>query len=182
MAKRKSRRSSAERRIRAQELKREKDREQMKKLLIVVVLIAIVAVAWITFGGGDDSGMAPADELQVNTNGELELPVAEITKAAQYYSIDANGVEVRFFTLRGQDGKVRVAMDACDVCYDRKRGYRQEGNDMVCNNCGNRYDSEGIGTENIKGGCWPSYVPFSVKDGNMLIKSSDVKAKRYMFS
>ena len=98
-----------------------------------------------------------------------------------YYSIDANGVEVRFFALRGNDGKIRVAMDACDVCYDAKKGYRQGGDDMVCNNCGNKYPSNGLGTENLKGGCWPSHLPMKVEDGIVKIKASDIKAKRFMF-
>ena len=182
MAKRRrKRRSEADRRLREQELQREKTAATVKKMMILVVIVAIVAVAWWAFGGGSDSGYEPTSGLTINERNEVEILASEVTKDARYYSIDANGVEVRFFYLRAGDGKIRVAMDACDVCYDQKKGYRQDGNDMVCNNCGNRYPSDGLGTENIKGGCWPSYLPMNIVDGKVVIKASDIKAKRFMF-
>jgi uncharacterized membrane protein len=180
MAKRRNRRSSAERRIRAQELRREKNMDTAKKMMIMVAIVAIVAVAWMLSGKGG-GGYEPSEGLTVNEQDEVELSSSDVTKTAQYYSIKDRGVKIRFFALRGSDGEVRVATDACDVCYDAKKGYRQEGNDMVCNNCGNRYASDGIGTKNLKGGCWPSYIPISEAGGKVLIKADDIKAKRFMF-
>ena len=180
MAKRRSKRSNAERRKREMELRKEKNIETARRLLAIVLIVAIVAVAYWIFGGGS-SGPEPSEGLTVNANGQLEIPMSEISNSARYYSYEASGVDVRFFTLKGSDGKVRVAFDACDVCYDNKRGYRQDGKDMVCNNCGNHYSSDGIGTENLKGGCWPSYLPMEIEDDKVLIKASDLKAKRYMF-
>ena len=180
MAKRRSRMSNAERRKRETELRRERNVETAKRLMAIVLVVAIIAVAYWTFGGGG-TGPEVSEELTVNANGQLEIPASEVTKDATYYSYDADGVEVRFFALLGSDGKVRVAFDACDVCYENKRGYRQDGSDMVCNNCGNAYSSDGIGTKNLEGGCWPSYLPREIDDGNVLISASDLKAKRYMF-
>ena len=180
MAKRKRGRSEAEKRARELELKKEKNAETVRKLMILVVIVAIAAVAWWAFGSGG-SGPEPTSGLNINAQGEVELSTSEVTKDANYFSIDANGVDVRFFAVRGSDGNIRVAMDACDVCYDNKKGYRQDGDDMVCNNCGNKYGTDGIGTENLKGGCWPSHVPIDIEDGKVVIKASDLKAKRYMF-
>ncbi len=180
MAKRRRSRSEADKRLREQQLKKERNAETLRKMMILVVIVAIVAVAWWAFGGGDE-GPAPSEGLTMNAQGEVEISSSEITKDARYYSIDANGVEVRFFAVRGGDNKIRVAMDACDVCYENKRGYSQSGDDMVCNNCGNRYPTDGIGTENLKGGCWPSYLPMKEQDGKVVIKASEIKAKRYMF-
>ena len=131
---------------------------------------------------GGDQGPEPTEGLQVNERGELVIPSSEVTDDARYYHYDASGVEVRFFALRGSDGDVRVAMDACDVCYREKKGYSQSGDDMVCNNCGNQYSTDGIGTENKQGGCWPSHIPIREEGGNILIKASDLAAKRYMFA
>ncbi len=181
MAKRRRAKSEAERRLRELELRREKNRETMKKLAMIIAIIAIVGVAWWIFGGAGNAGPQPTEGLVVNAEGNLEIPTSDVSDDARFYSIDADGVELRFFAVRGSDDKVRVAMDACDVCYDAKKGYRLEGNDMVCNNCGNRYSIDGIGTKNLKGGCWPSYVPVDIQDGLVKIKASDLKAKRYMF-
>ncbi len=167
---------------RSREAARRLERQQnLRKVAIAVVVIAIVAVVAMIALNGDNAGPEPSEGIQVNERGELVIASTDVTKDARYYSFDASGVDVRFFAVRGSDGDVRVAMDACDVCYDAKRGYRQDGNDMVCNNCGNEYSTDGIGTENLRGGCWPSYVPIKEEGGNILIKASDLKAKRYMF-
>ena len=181
MAKRRRKRTSDQRKERETQLRREQNTETMRGLLILVVIVAIVAVAWWTFGGGSDDGPEPMVGLTINAQGEVEIPASEVTENPRYYSIDADGVDVRFFAVRGSDGNVRIAMDACDVCYEAKKGYSQSGDDMVCNNCGNKYPTNGIGTENLKGGCWPSYVPMDIEDGMVTIKASDLKAKRYMF-
>lgn len=180
MAKRRRNGRNVDRRMRELELRRQRNMQAAKRLLVVFIIVAIVAVAYVTFRGGNE-GPASAEGLTVNSNGEVEIPLSDISGDARYYKYDASGVEVRFFALKGSDGNVRVAFDACDVCYENKRGYRQDGEDMVCNNCGNRYGSDGIGTKNLKGGCWPSYLPMKVEGGKVLIKAQDITAKRYMF-
>jgi uncharacterized membrane protein len=182
MARRKRSKASVEKRERELEHKREVNAETMRRLLIVVIIVAIIAVAWWTFGGTDDgNGPGPTEGLTVNSQGEVEIPESEVTKEARFYSIDADGVPVKFFAVRGSDGDIRVAMDACDVCYGHKKGYEQSGDDMVCINCGNKYPTDGIGTENKQGGCWPSYIPIKVEEGKVIIKESDLRAKAYMF-
>lgn len=181
MAKRRRGTRSVDRRMRELELRRQRNMETAKKLMIVVVLVAIVVVAYLALRDDEGQGPATAEGLTVNSNGEVEIPLSEISGDASYYKYDASGVEVRFFALMGKDGDPRIAFDACDVCYENKRGYRQEGDDMVCNNCGNRYASAGIGTKNLQGGCWPSYLPMKLEGGKVLIKAQDITAKRYMF-
>jgi len=69
-------------------------------------------------------------------------------------------VNVKYFVVEAEDGSVKTAFDACDVCYRSRKGYRQEGDDMICNNCGNHYPISGLGTKNLRGGgCWPGYLP-----------------------
>lgn len=169
---------------RQMELARRQDRmDQIRKLIIPAILIVIVAFAIIiAMGNEGGGGPEPTDSVYVNDNNEVELDASEITTSARYYSYDAGSKEVRFFALRGSDGQVRVAMDACDVCYSAKKGYIQQGNVMKCNNCGNEYESDGIGTKNAAGGgCWPGYVPIKDTAGKVLIKTTDLKGKTYMF-
>jgi uncharacterized membrane protein len=174
------RKESARRRSREASMRLER-RQQLRKMAIVIVIIAIIAVIAIVALRGGEQGPEPTENIQGNEKGEMTIPTSEIGDSAKYYDYNANGVKVRFFAVRGTDGVARVAMDACDVCYENKRGYRQEGDDMVCNNCGNRYKTDGIGTKNIQGGCWPSYVPIREVDGNVVIKTTDLAAKRFMF-
>ncbi len=168
---------------REQELARRQGRmDQMRKLIIPAVLIVIVAFAVVIALGYEGSdGPEPTDSVYVNDSNQIEIDETEVTSSARYYSYDAGSKEVRFFAVRGTDGKVRIALDACDVCYSAKKGYRQAGTNMKCNNCGNEYATDGIGTENIQGGCWPSFVPMSEEAGKILVATKDLRDKNYMF-
>ena len=168
---------------REQELARRQDRmDQLRKLIIPAILIVIVGFAIVIAMGSDSSdGPEPTDSVYVNDNNEIEIDVSEVTSSARFYSYDVAGTEVRFFAVRGTDGNVRIALDACDVCYSVKKGYRQAGTNMKCNNCGNEYATDGIGTENIQGGCWPRFVPMSEEAGKILVATKGLRDKKFMF-
>jgi len=111
----------------------------------------------------------------------IQISTSKVISAAKWYTYDSNSVDVKYFLVKGNDGKIHLAIDACDVCYDSKRGYRQSGNVMTCNNCGREFAINSIGTENLEGGCWPSYIPLKIDGDSAIIEKSDLNEKRYMF-
>lgn len=128
-------------------------------------------------GTAGTGGTAPAADTTIS------IPLSEISAQAKWYEYNSNGVTIRFFAVKASDGSIKTAFDACDVCYGKHKGYRQEGNQMVCNNCGNRYAIDSLGTENKRpGGCWPGYLPSSVAGGKVIIQKSDLDAGRYRFA
>ena len=52
-----------------------------------------------------------------------------------YQFLNSGNQEVRFFVGRDKAGKVQVAFDANEQCAKSKRGFRHEGEWMVCNKC-----------------------------------------------
>jgi uncharacterized membrane protein len=147
----------------------------MKKFLLVLAALSIGAIYLMSGEGGMTGNV-------VATVSALEIPLAEISETASYYEYDVGGTTVRFFAIKASDGSVRTAFDACDVCFDRKKGYRQEGNMMVCNNCGNKYPIDGLGTENKRGGgCWPGYLPSKIVGDKLMIEGKDLKSGEYRF-
>jgi len=113
---------------------------------------------------------------------DFKIPLSEISENAKWYEYKSNGVTIRFFVVKANDGSIKTAFDACDVCYRYRKGYRQEGNYMVCNNCGNRYPIIGLGTENKNpGGCWPGYLPNKIDGQYLVIKKSDLDKGAYRF-
>jgi uncharacterized membrane protein len=90
----------------------------------------------------------------------------------KYYSYDGQGKKIKFFILKSSDGVVRAAFDACDVCYQSRKGYRQEGNFMVCNNCGQRFISTKI--NEIRGGCNPAPLERTVVGDKLVIAVADI--------
>lgn len=73
---------------------------------------------------------------------------------ARYYTYMYGDQPIEIFVLESQDGVVRAAFNACDVCYEAKRGYTQSGDVMVCENCGRQFAANRINVE--QGGCNPA--------------------------
>ena len=110
----------------------------------------------------------------------VRIPVSEISSNIKKYSYDADGVKVNYFVVKGSDGKIRTAFDGCDSCGGYK-GYSQRGSDVVCNNCGNVFKIDSIGTKNTPGGCWPSYLSHKIEEGNVLIEKSEIADGAFRF-
>lgn len=88
-------------------------------------------------------------------DGVIKLAVSDVSDGqAHFYTYESAGKTIAFFVLKGADGVIRAAFDACDVCFPAKKGYHQEGDVMVCNNCGTRFPSVKINVET--GGCNPA--------------------------
>lgn len=106
-------------------------------------------------------------------NGELKIPVRDIDDGnAYYFSHKIDGNDVKFFIVKSLDGVIRAAFDACDVCYPAQKGYTQDGDFMICNNCGRRFHSTRINVE--KGGCNPAPLAREIVGKQLVIKVSDL--------
>jgi len=181
MSRRNRRDTKAEARKREQERKRERKMKALRLVAAVVIVVAVVALAAMALMRGGGDGPAPSQDVPVTSTGEVKIPVSELTGDARFYSSTAGGTKVRFFAMRGPDGQVHVGTDACDVCYGQKKGYRQEGGEMVCNNCGKKFAVNSIGTENTAGGCWPSHINWRLDGDSVVVTAQDLAAKAYLF-
>lgn len=118
-----------------------------------------------------DSAYAPVQAA----GGEIRIAEDSLQGgAASYYRYGDGEKTVKFFILRAADGTVRVAFDACTACYHAKLGYRQDGEAMICNNCGMGFRSTDVGK--ITGGCSP--IPVEKRtDGKLIVlKVKDLEA------
>lgn len=115
---------------------------------------------------------------------EIMHPVSEISGTAKYYSFihnEANGYkEIKYFIVKTQTGEIKTAFDACDVCYAAYKGFRQEGNYMVCNNCGNKYTLDELGSTTT-GGCWPGYLEHTIVNNQVVIKEDNIIGGAWYF-
>jgi len=159
----------------------------MKKKIIFIGVVAIQAILLLA---GCTTNTQNNNNSNTNTNSNLELqqnetevriPISSITTSAKFYSYDSNGISVRYFAVKDKQGTVHVAFDACDVCYEAKKGYKQDGDVMQCLNCGKTFSITSIGTENTVGGCWPSFLSMNIYGNDVVIKIADLEAKSYMF-
>lgn len=103
-----------------------------------------------------------------------DLVVAENAFAdggARFYSYTTGaGQSIRFFVMKSADGVVRAALDACAVCYRQRLGYRQEGDQMVCNKCGQAFASNRI--NEVTGGCNPIPLNREAASGQVIVRAA----------
>lgn len=164
-----------------QRRKRKAKSMMIASVMLIVVLSMIIYVAMSMNGNESIQNPEPAQEFPVQSKSEVSIPLSQISSSAEFYSYDVDGVQVRIFTVKDSGGEVHVAFDACDICYYEKKGYRQRDDVMQCINCGNQYPIVSLGTENIAGGCWPSYLPMKIEGDDVILENSDLEEKRYMF-
>jgi uncharacterized membrane protein len=164
----------------------------MKKNIMIVGVVGIVAILsisgyYVLFMKGYDSNHNTTPVISPNQNQtEVRIPVSDISSTATFYFYDSNDVSIRYFAVKDSQGNMHVAFDACDVCYEAKKGYKQINDVMHCINCGREFPISSIGTENIAGGyidggCWPSYLPMTIDGDNAVIQIIDLVKKQYMF-
>ncbi|WRS28586.1 DUF2318 domain-containing protein [Oscillospiraceae bacterium MB08-C2-2] len=147
-----------------------------KKWKLPVVLVSVFAVVLIVasvlvgrgVGGTADVISGETD----NTNGQdLVIPTSEISETARFYPVDVDGTQLEVVAVKASDGSIRTAFNTCQICYDSGRGYyKQQGNVLVCQNCGNQFSMDRVEIE--AGGCnpWPIFdEDKSVTESNITI-------------
>jgi uncharacterized membrane protein len=103
------------------------------------------------------------------------LPAALFDDAkARHYEYRSGEMRIRYFVLKSSDGVIRAAFDACDVCWPEGKGYYQEGDNMVCRNCGKRFAS--VLVNEVKGGCNPAPLERRVENGKVIIPVRAIEA------
>lgn len=113
--------------------------------------------------------------------GEVIHAAAEFDdgRARFYEHRTEGGLTLRYFVLKSSDGVIRSAFDACDACWRAGKGYRQDGDEMVCQNCRMRFPS--VKVMEVKGGCNPAPLPNQVREGKVVIQVGDIVAGRSYF-
>ncbi len=142
-----------------------------------VVLVIIVAIFIIKGNFGTSNTVT-------SSNGDLKIPISEVTEKAKFYPYTVDGTKMEVVALKASDGTIRTALNTCQVCFDSGRGYyEQEGDVLVCQNCGNRFQADQV--EVVKGGCNPVPIMKENKtdDGtNITISQDFLKQNKDLFA
>jgi uncharacterized membrane protein len=111
--------------------------------------------------------------LATAQDGVVRIPLSTfVDEEAHHYTFMHEGQPIEFFVLESQDGVVRAAFNACDVCYLSKKGYTRHGNEVICNNCGRRFPADQI--NEVQGGCNPAPLNRNIQNDSLLIQASDI--------
>jgi uncharacterized membrane protein len=172
---------------RMQESKREEKRAQFSgegrkagttKLVVAVVALAAIAAYLVYTNVGGPMSRAPSTAPAVGAarGDELRIPLKDVGagEAVFFEPKLPSGKSVRFFVVKTSDNTYRAALDACEVCFHARKGYYQEGEDMVCRNCERRFPAADIGPHN-EGGCHPIALNREVVGDHLVIKTSELE-------
>lgn len=141
-----------------------------KKSVYFLISVFFLVFCLTSFASGGIFG--PHKKIKA-VNGEIVVPLNSINDGkAHYFIYKDKGAEVKFFIVKSADGVIRAAFDACDVCFHSKKGYSQNGDFMICNNCGRRFHSNRINV--VEGGCNPAPLHRIERGESLVIKVSDV--------
>ncbi|MFC1811308.1 Fe-S-containing protein [Thermodesulfobacteriota bacterium] len=144
---------------------------------VCTVLILTGGIAFYSLSGKKASATAPATAAPNAT--AVDFPTALFNDGiAHHFAYQHNDITIRYFVLKSSDGVIRAAFDACDVCWPAGKGYYQEGDDMVCRNCGRRFAS--VLVNEVKGGCNPAPLTRGIVGDKLVIHNSDIlEGKQY---
>lgn len=150
-------------------------------VLLIGALILSAGFAKVAGAGwlGDIFQKSPAASAKVagvvETADEVKIPLKALDSGkAIFLQAKIGGKEIHYFAVKSSDGAYRSAYDACDVCFRANRGYSQDGDQMVCNNCGMKFPLGRIG--DVKGGCNPHPLANRVEGDYLTIRKADIAA------
>lgn len=119
----------------------------------LVIGVAVVAIGVLGFVLLNNIKISSNPKLSSSTN-TLNILKSEVSSTVKFYPYETGGVKMELLAVKGDDNSIRTSFNTCQVCFSSGRGYYvQDGKEIVCQNCGNRFDINMIGK--IKNGCNP---------------------------
>lgn len=151
---------------------------------ITMVLAAVVVLITVTVAFYATRPTAQPAKAIASANAgpsQVSYPISMFDDGtAHHYDHKADGLTIRYFILKSSDGVIRAAFDACDVCWPAGKGYFQEGDDMICRNCGRRFAS--VLVNEVKGGCNPAPLTRNVQGDQLVINVEDILQGKSYFN
>jgi uncharacterized membrane protein len=121
--------------------------------------------------------LSPAEPMTIQGD-EIIIPVEKIEDwhLHRYNYTASENIEMRFIVIRKNEAAYGVGLDACDIC--GPTGYYERRDGVVCRLCDVVMNISTIG---FKGGCNPAPLAYTMRGGNMVIRTADLEAERGRF-
>jgi uncharacterized membrane protein len=154
----------SERRLLESELRRRRRWSFGAAVLCIAVILALAG----EFAYARVANAAAPAKLLDSVNGQVRVSLSDLSDSSlHFYTADVNETMIRFMLVHQTNGNYAVALDACQIC--GRMGYRQEGQNVICRNCGAAIYIPSIGD---RGGCNPIPVKSVVAGGEVIIDLS----------
>ena len=160
-------------------------RKSKSTVTLIAVLLALAGVGvYLVISSSNDNPAATAVATNAASSApdsrDIRISLSDLSGTAKFFDYKlSDNKPIRFFVIKSSDGVYRAALDACDTCYHAKKGYHQEGDDMICNNCGLHFHSAQI--NEVHGGCNPVGLPRTIEGNQLVIKASELESRGSYF-
>lgn len=149
-----------------------------KVFLSVICLLMAILMAIL---GGCSKLPAEYKTLRAS-DGEIRIPVKEVDDGkVHFYTYKKSGKRINLLVRTDGAGELSAYFDACFTCYKHKKGYREEGTDLVCNECSMRFRLADKKWDNT-GGCSPILLRSTIADGFIIIRAENIEKGAKLFS
>ncbi len=146
------------------------------RCLFTAVFFLVLSAAFISCGSS-----APVHPLVQEKDGKVIIPLSEVNDGkVHFYTFKKSGKKTNFFVRTDSSGKVDAYFDACFTCYKHKKGYRVEGSDLVCNECGMHFPIAAEQWDNSQG-CSPILLKSTIDNGQLVMDTELLKKGSKLF-
>ena len=115
----------------------------MKRILLILAAVLLLSGC----GKQEEAAATPEDS-------DLVIPISELSETIRIYPVTVDGLQMEVLAAKDADGTVRTAFNTCQVCNGSRKAYFvEDGDHVVCQNCGNSFGREDVGV--LSGGCNP---------------------------
>lgn len=114
-------------------------------------------------------------------DGKIVIALERVSdKNAHFFTYRKLGKHINFFVRTDAKGTVSSYFDACFTCYKHKKGYHQEGADLICNECSMKF---GLFEEkwDEKDGCNPIHLKSSLEGSSLVIETDVIEKGAKLF-
>ncbi|MDR1287821.1 MAG: Fe-S-containing protein [Treponema sp.] len=121
--------------------------------------------------------LSPAEPMTI-AGEEIRIPIGQIEDGHLHrFAWNASdGTEVRFIVIKKSAAAYGVGLDACDICGNT--GYYERKDEVICRLCDVVMNKSTIG---FRGGCNPVPLDYSLRDGGMIVRLSDLENEKGRF-
>jgi uncharacterized membrane protein len=137
----------------------------------------VIVVSKLNLGGEKSNGVSGQGQ-------DVEIKKSEITETVKFYPAKVGNKNMEILAVKASDGTIRTAFNTCQVCNGSPKAYyKQEGDILVCQNCGNQFSMDMI--EQQRGGCnpVPIYKENKSEDGeNIIISKEFIEQNKELFT
>jgi high-affinity iron transporter len=154
----------------AERRRREWERRRQRRWMLLAVTSCLIVVLGLTadFVYSQVAAAPPPAQAVTAENGVVRIPAATVEDGRlHFFTLEADATQIRFLVIRKPGGGYATALDACAIC--GPIGYRQEGQNVVCRNCGAPIYIPTIGQA---GGCNPISFESRTEGGQIVFNVS----------